>query len=68
MKKTIMLAIASAGLAMASCNKNYNCYCHQQLNDRDTVFVHSQKERSLNKAKRSCENISDSSSDCSLNQ
>jgi uncharacterized CHY-type Zn-finger protein len=68
MKKLLMLAIASAAIAMGSCNKDYKCYCHQQLNNKDTVLVNYQKERSIKNAKRSCENMSDSGGKCSLNQ
>ncbi|MES2514203.1 MAG: hypothetical protein V4580_08655 [Bacteroidota bacterium] len=68
MKKMMMLAIASSGFVMASCNKNYNCYCNQQLNNQDTVMIYVQKERSAKKAKQACENLSDSSGNCSLNK
>jgi hypothetical protein len=68
MKKMMMLAVASTGFVVASCNKNYDCYCHEQLNNQDTVIVYSQKERSAKKAKQSCENMSDSGSSCSMNK
>ena len=63
-----MLALTGTGFAMASCNKDYKCYCHQQLNNKDTVLVYYQKERTVKNAERSCENISDSSGECSLNE
>ena len=68
MKLLLLLAIASTGIIMASCNKNYNCYCHEKLNNKDTVFVKPQKERSQKRAKIACENLSDSSGKCSLNK
>ncbi len=68
MKQLLLLAIASTGFFMGSCNKDYKCYCKQQLNNRDTVFVYIQKEKSLKKAKTSCQNLSDSGGNCSLTQ
>jgi hypothetical protein len=68
--KTIMIipALVCLGLAMFSCNKNYNCYCKEKLNDKDTVFIKPVKERNKAKAKTACENMSDSMGECSLNQ
>ncbi len=68
MKKILILALTGTGFAIGSCNKSYNCYCHEQVNDKDTVFVYSQKERSVKKAERSCENMSDSDGKCTLNK
>ncbi len=69
MKTIMILAIAGAGVAMLSCNKEYKCYCHEKIwPNKDTVLVSYQKERSEKNARRSCENRSDSGSQCALTQ
>lgn len=60
--------MASAGFAITSCNKDYSCYCHEPLNNKDTVLTWTVREKSARTAKQVCENLSDTYSKCALNK